>query len=274
MAAIRRFWAGTAEVWGGVRGMGIHEAMAPGLIQRESPDIPYLFMCFHGPSLCASGHEAPQEAAGRTIVWSPGTRQRYGHPSQSWDHSWLVVGGEGVQRALRLHPLPLNELLDFDAGPLFAKYLGLLHDELKGREAPDNFVLEELMSLFVFELLRLTRRREPAIPENIRRAHDFMVENLARSLSLPELAKQAALSVPRFVAVFKHCYGQPPMRRLNELRLRLAAQMLSIQCLPVKEVARQTGFDDPLYFSRKFRALHGRCPQDFKPSPQAPCPAP
>jgi AraC-like DNA-binding protein len=53
------------------------------------------------------------------------------------------------------------------------------------------------------------------------------------------------------------------MRYLERLRMEEARRRLE-EGDPVAQAARLAGYDDPLYFSRRFRALHGVAPSAYR----------
>lgn len=82
-------------------------------------------------------------------------------------------------------------------------------------------------------------------------------------LRLGHLAQVAGLGRSRFVQRFRRVTGVSPMRYLERLRMEEARRRLE-EDLPVNRVAQLTGFDDPLYFSRRFRAMHGVSPSAYR----------
>lgn len=100
--------------------------------------------------------------------------------------------------------------------------------------------------------------------EPVRRALAFMEANVARPLTLAEIARAAGLSKPRFSCVFHRATGFSPLRFLMRLRVRLAKSMLWHETATVKEVAISVGFEDPHHFTRVFHRLEGITPTDFR----------
>ncbi len=98
---------------------------------------------------------------------------------------------------------------------------------------------------------------------------DVMHETSAEPWSVDTLAALSPWSASRFAHRFVDAVGQPPMRYLEGVRLRRAADLLRRTALPVGQVAAEVGFDDPLYFSRRFRASTGTSPTEFRRKPQA-----
>ncbi|CAA6692363.1 MULTISPECIES: response regulator transcription factor [unclassified Lentimonas] len=58
-------------------------------------------------------------------------------------------------------------------------------------------------------------------------------------------------------SVFRRLWGElcamPPAHYLMDLKLKYACRLLVETTLPIGEIAQRVGFNDPLYFSRKFR---------------------
>jgi AraC family transcriptional regulator of arabinose operon len=100
------------------------------------------------------------------------------------------------------------------------------------------------------------------------------MEDLASSLAAPvtvaELARRAGLSPSRFAHLFTEQVGVSPMRYLERQRMRLAEQLLDLTPRTVSEIARTVGFEDPLYFSSRFRAYAGVPPTAYRQRHRAP----
>lgn len=82
-------------------------------------------------------------------------------------------------------------------------------------------------------------------------------------LHLDDLARAAGLGRARFTERFRRVTGVSPMRYVERLRMEEARQLLEAQA-PVAYTARRVGFEDPLHFSRRFRAIHGVPPSRFR----------
>ena len=59
-------------------------------------------------------------------------------------------------------------------------------------------------------------------------------------------------------------YDEPPHRCLLNLRMREACRLLAETDTPIKEIARLLGFEDALYFSRRFRQQVGVAASDYR----------
>ena len=126
----------------------------------------------------------------------------------------------------------------------------------------------------LMELLAIVHRRScgwkerssmpEAHPEPVRRALAFMETNVAKPLTLAEVAREARLSKQHFCRVFHRAVGVSPLRFLVRLRLRVAKGVLWHEGSTVKQAAMAAGFEDPHHFTRVFRRLEGITPTGFR----------
>ena len=64
--------------------------------------------------------------------------------------------------------------------------------------------------------------------------------------------------------IFKQVFGISMLSFLNWARLSGASDLLVHSALPITEVARRSGFENPGYFSRLFRAQYGVSPSEYR----------
>lgn len=106
----------------------------------------------------------------------------------------------------------------------------------------------------------------PAIPppESIQLAISYMKCNLARPITLADLADESGLSRTHFAHRFKAVLGVPPLTYLNTLRMERACAMLAESDVPVAEISAACGFDSPSYFARAFKKTFGVRPSVYR----------
>lgn len=98
----------------------------------------------------------------------------------------------------------------------------------------------------------------------INRTISFMKSNLAKSLTLKELAEIAGLSVSHYSAVFRKKVDNSPIGFFTFLKIQEACRLLENTQLRSKEIAYQTGYADPYHFSRVFTNIMGVSPREFR----------
>lgn len=104
--------------------------------------------------------------------------------------------------------------------------------------------------------------------DRIRAVIALINRSYGESLSMSDLAACACLHPTYFNQVFKRIIGMPPMKFLEQQRLRHAKELLSQSALPVADVAVKVGYQDPYYFSRAFRRLTGLAPSAYREAAQ------
>jgi AraC-like DNA-binding protein len=81
----------------------------------------------------------------------------------------------------------------------------------------------------------------------------FLRKNLARRLTLDDLARQGRMSKFAFVRKFRRLRGRTPMEELRLMRLDQARTLLLTTSLPVKAIAPAVGIGDEYQLSKLFR---------------------
>lgn len=102
--------------------------------------------------------------------------------------------------------------------------------------------------------------RHPAL----RRALELIEREYASPLSVDQLARHAGIGPSRLNQLFREQCGRTPLQYLLALRLKHAAGHLRNPYWNIAEIARLCGFENANYFSRKFRAVHGVSPGEFR----------
>ena len=92
----------------------------------------------------------------------------------------------------------------------------------------------------------------------------FVRDNYQDTISIKQLADIAHLSVSALERRFKKYLGKTPNQFILEVRLESARRELIETDLPVAQVAFQSGFSEPSYFSKKFKGLFGCLPTELR----------
>lgn len=188
--------------------------------------------------------------------------------AEPWTIYWFHVSGEQVGRYAEFMDLSREEPLFFigeepGVAALFEEMLATLQQGY----SPHHLLLagataQQLMARLA--MLRRTRGQVATNEEAMEQVLAFMRENLAARPTVARLAAMANLSVSHFAAVFRRKTGYPAMEHFTRLKMQRACQLLDQTGMPIKQVAAQVGFADPLYFSRQFKKIQGLSPRAYR----------
>ena len=143
----------------------------------------------------------------------------------------------------------------------------LVGEESNEQRAGRDLVLTRLVEVLLIEALRSTSGDE-APPGLLRGLADArlapairqMHGHLARSWTVAELAKTAALSRSAFFERFTRTVGLPPMEYLLAWRMAVAKDLLRRRDLGIAEVAERVGYGSASTFSTAFSRHVGQPP--------------
>lgn len=93
---------------------------------------------------------------------------------------------------------------------------------------------------------------------------ELIEREYASTLSVEQLARHAGIGPSRLNQLFREHCGNTPIQYLLALRLKHAADHLRNPYWNISEIARQCGFENANYFSRKFREVYGVTPGEFR----------
>ncbi|HBF38525.1 MAG TPA: hypothetical protein DDW50_14560 [Firmicutes bacterium] len=116
--------------------------------------------------------------------------------------------------------------------------------------------LELVMDNIIKQLIAEIQNKETAEknPE-IRAAIEYMLQNYDKELTLADVAAAAAISPNYLSKLFKEYRNQTVMDFLERVRIEKALKLLKESNFSIKEIAIQTGYRDPNYFSKVFKKV-------------------
>lgn len=104
------------------------------------------------------------------------------------------------------------------------------------------------------------------LDERVETVLQTLHQHLTRPWHEKEMAQIAHLSTSRFGHLFRETIGMSPVKYLAKMRIDHAKTLLLSTATPIKEIAKQVGFDDALHFSTRFSQLVGCSPSRFRQS--------
>jgi AraC-like DNA-binding protein len=126
---------------------------------------------------------------------------------------------------------------------------------------------EDYLATFTSRLERLGSAKQSTRIETLQRlerARCFMHDHAGRTISLDEVAGEAALSRFHLTRSFAEVFGVPPLAYHRRLRLEGAARLLKNNAVSATDIAQQLGYGSLSAFTRAFRQTFGVPPSQAR----------
>jgi len=182
---------------------------------------------------------------------------------EPWEYCW--VGFQGTEAKLLLDETDLRS----DAPVLHGVSGDVYKQMMRIYESQGSLAYQAAyMTGALYQLLAaLIRDRRVAAPHReadcVRRACEFIANNFVMPISVEDIAAHVGLSRSRLYRLFIAELRLSPVQVITQYRIRQACALLRRGGLSVKAVAASVGFENQLYFSRRFREVMGVSPTEF-----------
>jgi AraC family transcriptional regulator len=103
-----------------------------------------------------------------------------------------------------------------------------------------------------------------SLDPRMRRAVEFIEQNIAKDITLDAIASVAGMSAFHFARSFKTVIGLPPHGFVLKRRVELARALLKSTTLPIVEIAFRVGYENVSHFTQVFRKQSGMTPGQFR----------
>ena len=93
---------------------------------------------------------------------------------------------------------------------------------------------------------------------------DYIQKNYTEQLSLEDFVEITHLSKHHLIRAFKMQTGMSPYKYLHMCRIDKAVDLLKIPDMTVTQIAYAVGYNDPIVFTRHFKAFHNVTPSEYR----------
>lgn len=175
----------------------------------------------------------------------------------------IAAGGESTGAEPEAVLFPLAGKLNIQP---FGQWSAMLEEMYRHRSQEEELEqfrqhirLQELL-YYIFQR-NLQENTDPRA--SVSRTIDALHEDVTQNFSIIDLAEKANMSTRQYSYLFKELTGQTPLDYITALRINEAKKQLLITNDHMNVVARNSGFQDVYYFSRRFKQLVGLSPKQF-----------
>lgn len=142
------------------------------------------------------------------------------------------------------------------------KLLSVWQGKLSGYRVMAKSVLYELLTLYLNDAGHTLRSKSEYT--RLFPALHLLDTAYTEDQTVAELAELCTMSETHFRRLFLRLTGVSPTEYRLHKRILRAKDLLTSGQFSISEISRETGFSDPSYFSRVFRAQTGMSPGEFR----------
>ncbi len=251
--------------------MGFYPQAEGHQMHRERHDDNLLMYCTAGRARMTAGDWQGDIAPGKVVLLPQGLAHDYrADPVDPWSVFWVHFQGASTRVFLQyLGYRDGNPLASAGVSPrLIGAFQSLMEVRRTGYSSR-AFInasnqLRHLLTQISLEISAQQGSTQGGLP--LEQVQAYMLENIDGSVSLDELAAVAKMSKYHFSTRYRQLTGYSPIKHFLHMKMEQACQLLDTSELGVGEIARELGYEDPLYFSRLFSKTIGSSPRGYRAS--------
>ena len=199
---------------------------------------------------------------GQIWLYPPKTPHKYiGYSKNRVIYHYLHFTGSDLEQLLQDLAIPTHAPLSVDSKWVINTMQAIT--QALTADSPLNKLVAEYNVLYLLSRIA-NAKKQNCYTNTIARVVDEMEHNFAAKYDAGRYAKLLNLSESRFNHIFKAEVGISPYCYLLQLRINNAATLLEQTNLQIKQIAEQSGFEDPLHFTQAFKKATGVTPSIYR----------
>jgi len=230
----------------------------------------FLFYCVDGAGWYQIGDKKSEVGPNQFFILPQNVEHAYGSTDDNpWSIYWIHFGGDSLPQmnslqAVQKHFKPFYIKSSSEIQIMFSR----MYKALELGYSTDNLIFANLclphfLSLFIYNSKNTTVSPNDKL-DVVDSAILYMQEHINENISLQDLSSHYNYSASRFSSLFKQKTGYAPIDYFIQMKMQKASQQLDFSTNSVKDIALSMGFDDPYYFSKRFRKIIGLSPKQYR----------
>lgn len=240
--------------------VGAMEQCAPdkGMLRPVCPDAAWIHYVLSGSGFC----NGILLGRGEGFIFYRNERCEYApNPSDPWKYVWIRLTGEDTEGLWERSGLPRQSgIFRFS----YAERLTTLAQALPGAAEGGTLAYREAAAKMILSLYDGEACESGRGNPWVERAKSYIALHYHERLRIERLAEQLHIDRKYLRNLFVRYTGRSTSAYLRDYRMEKAKALLTAPDITVSEVAVSVGYDDPLAFSKAFRAHVGLSPTAFR----------
>mgnify|MGYP001270269584 CR=1 FL=1 len=206
---------------------------------------------------------------GNMFMLFPGEWHNYkSNPVTGWEEYWIGFKGENIDNRVKNgffnkeNPIFNVGVLD-EVVQLYNQGILIAIEQKTGFQQMLAGIVNHLLGI-AFSLNKYAGFENMEVINHINKAKIIFSENFQKDVKPEEIAKQLNMSYSCFRRIFKEYTGFAPAQYLQEIRIQHAKELLTNTNLNIKEIAFESGFENPEYFFTAFKKKTGYTPLKYR----------
>ncbi len=235
-------------------------------VRPEGRDDYQLIFIKSGPFYVKFSDEWIILPGNKVILFKPGEVQEYKCvKNEGAEYIWIHFAGKLADEILKSVNIYDKNCFDAEITSFYDDMLEAMMLEINRKNPEYEIKLLSQFTELVCEIVKNKKTEASSYDfKQLAPAFFVMEHHMEENYSVLDYADMCNLSEYYFIHKFKKATGQSPMQYKNAILMRHAKYMLENTSLSVGEIAQRLGFEDSMYFSKKFKAFYNMSPTAFR----------
>lgn len=208
-------------------------------------------------------------SAGTLVLYCPKETQKYYYLGQDTPEVyWVHFSGYDVKTILRYYHIDSKQhFFRVGTSPTYKRIFHQMILELQLCRP----LYEEMLANYLNEVFMLMSRQLAEQSLHISNSYNeielavaYFNENYHERIIIEDYAASRNMSKGWFIRSFKARMNMTPVQYLLSIRLANAQTLLEQTDYSISKIAAMVGYDNPLYFTRRFSIAYGMSPSDYR----------
>jgi AraC-like DNA-binding protein len=198
----------------------------------------------------------------------PNVPHEYFALQSPWETHWVTFSGDWVSTLMNTLNLGQWGVYHINETKYIDQLLSNILLSVQAKSIYEGYRSSGLLYSFLLEMRSVIQdygsQDSKIVYKQLESTIDFMEQNIARDMSLSEIADHINVSPQYLCRIFKQKLKISPYEYLIRLRIHKAKEMLINEDALVKDILEYTGFRDASYFTAVFKRYEGMTPAQFR----------